>query len=226
MLHAPLRRLAPLTALTLALAACATPPPSRPPVPGNFTPGRVAYAPPADVVYPGHPPASLAGAIYRCRGRVSNAGPTGGDGEALSYLPFVHTPAGPVMVAPVDQPACLSSGFGWRSSASGGGRNHKGLDFAPRGGKRVYAAADGVVIGSGRSGGYGYLVRIDHGNGVETRYAHLNPDYPMPRVGTRVHTGQPIATMGSTGLSTGVHLHYEVRIRGEAVNPFVLPGLG
>src|SRR3546814_2326662 len=79
------------------------------------------------------------------------------------------------------------------------------------------ATADGIVERAGRAGGYGNLVEIDHGKGIETRYGHLSKILVKPN--QRVKRGQVVALMGSTGRSTGSHLHYEVRIDGRAVNP-------
>ena len=95
---------------------------------------------------------------------------------------------------------------------------HAGIDLAGPIGTPIYATADGVVTDAGyNNGGYGNLVKIDHGRGIETRYGHLSAILVSP--GQRVTRGQQIARMGSTGRSTGSHLHYEVRIDGRAVNP-------
>lgn len=94
---------------------------------------------------------------------------------------------------------------------------HKGIDFAAPRGTPIYATADGVVTFSGRQRGYGNIVIVSHAFGIETRYAHLNRS--RVKVGTRVGRGDHIADMGSTGRSTGPHLHYEIRIDREAVNP-------
>ena len=95
---------------------------------------------------------------------------------------------------------------------------HAGIDLAGPMGTPIYATADGIV---GRSewnnGGYGNLVEIDHGQGIQTRYGHLSQR--IAQAGQRVHRGELIGLMGSTGRSTGSHLHYEVRIDGRAVNP-------
>ncbi len=112
----------------------------------------------------------------------------------------------------------ISSGFGvrsdpFRSSAA----MHAGVDMQGAVGTPVYATADGVVVRAEWSGGYGNLVEIDHGKGIATRYGHLSQIAAQPN--TRVKRGDLIGLMGSTGRSTGSHLHYEVRIDGRAVNP-------
>lgn len=94
---------------------------------------------------------------------------------------------------------------------------HAGLDMAGSHGEPVYAAADGIVATGGRSGAYGNLVELAHGKGLSTRYGHLSAIVVQP--GARVRQGQLIGRMGSTGRSTGTHLHYEIRIDGRAVNP-------
>lgn len=106
----------------------------------------------------------------------------------------------------------ISSPFGPRW-----GRMHKGLDIAVPIGTQVKAAADGKVKFSGWNGSYGNLVIIDHGNGVETRYAHL--DRLVAQVGQKVSRGQVVAYSGNTGVSTGPHLHFEIRLNGEAYDP-------
>jgi murein DD-endopeptidase MepM/ murein hydrolase activator NlpD len=94
---------------------------------------------------------------------------------------------------------------------------HAGVDIPGPVGTPIYATADGVVGRSGWVGGYGNLVELEHGKGLQTRYGHLSKLLVAP--GTRVTRGQVIGLMGSTGRSTGSHLHYEVRIGGQAVNP-------
>ncbi|MGB3723290.1 MAG: peptidoglycan DD-metalloendopeptidase family protein [Pacificimonas sp.] len=94
---------------------------------------------------------------------------------------------------------------------------HQGVDMSGPVGEPIYAAADGVVTKSGRHGGYGKLVEIDHGKGMTTRYAHMSR--LNVKIGDHISAGEQIGGMGSTGRSTGSHLHYEVRIDGRAVNP-------
>lgn len=120
-------------------------------------------------------------------------------------------------VQPVDKLA-FTSNFGIRTDPfRGTAAMHAGVDIPGPVGTPVYATADGVVDRAERAGGYGNLVEIDHGKGIATRYGHLSKILVDP--GTHIHRGQLIALMGSTGRSTGPHLHYEVRIDGHAVNP-------
>ncbi len=112
----------------------------------------------------------------------------------------------------------LSSNFGTRADPFNGNRRmHQGIDIRGPLGTPVYATADGVISRAGWASGYGNLVEINHGNGMETRYGHLSRLIAQPN--ERVRRGQLIGLMGSTGRSTGSHLHYEVRIAGNAVNP-------
>ena len=94
---------------------------------------------------------------------------------------------------------------------------HTGLDFRAASGDPVRATANGKVVSSGWAGGYGRMVEIDHGNGLSTRYGHLSEI--GVKVGDPIKIGQVIGAVGSTGRSTGPHLHYETRIDGEAVDP-------
>lgn len=96
---------------------------------------------------------------------------------------------------------------------------HRGIDFAAPAGTPVYAAADGVVAFAGVSGGYGRLVRLRHAGNIETRYAHLSRFGRGIAPGRRVRQGDVIGAVGSTGLSTGPHLHYEILAAGRHVNP-------
>jgi murein DD-endopeptidase MepM/ murein hydrolase activator NlpD len=112
----------------------------------------------------------------------------------------------------------LNSGFGIRRSPwSGQPERHDGIDIGIAPGTVVRAPAPGTVIAAAAGGGYGRHVRIDHGNGVVSVYAHLART--EVRVGERVARGQVIGRVGSTGRSTGPHLHYEVRVAGKPVDP-------
>jgi murein DD-endopeptidase MepM/ murein hydrolase activator NlpD len=99
----------------------------------------------------------------------------------------------------------------------GGSQFHKGIDFEADVGDPVLAVADGVVSYSGVRSGYGNVIEIDHGNGYVTRYAHNSR--LERRVGELIRAGQEIAKAGSTGRSTGAHVHFEVWERGQYVNP-------
>jgi len=112
----------------------------------------------------------------------------------------------------------LSSRYGNRNDPFTGKQNfHHGLDFAGKKGSEVIAVGDGVVSWVGKKSGYGNLVEINHGNGYATRYGH-NQSF-LVKVGDTVKKGQQIALMGSTGRSTGPHVHFEVLQQGKKVNP-------
>lgn len=112
----------------------------------------------------------------------------------------------------------ITSGFGYRTDPfAGGAAFHAGLDFKGPTGAPIYSAANGKVAFVGRRPGYGNCVEIDHGNGLRTRYAHMSAF--RTQVGEAVRAGQPIGAVGSTGRSTGPHLHFEVRLHGQPVNP-------
>ncbi len=112
----------------------------------------------------------------------------------------------------------VTSSFGTRADPFGRGRaSHKGMDFHARVGDPVMAVADGVVRYSGVKGGYGNVVEVDHGNGYVTLYAH-NSQLTV-KVGDLVRAGQEVAKAGSTGRSTGAHVHFEVWENGQVVNP-------
>ncbi|CAD0185291.1 Murein hydrolase activator NlpD precursor [Ruegeria sp. THAF57] len=120
--------------------------------------------------------------------------------------------------SPVNAVVRFTSGFGTRRDPKTGGRRmHNGADFAGAHGTDIFATADGVVTHAGWQSGFGRLVKIKHAFGIETLYAH-NTKIKV-KVGQRVSRGDHIADMGSTGRSTGTHLHYEVRVNGKPVNP-------
>lgn len=119
--------------------------------------------------------------------------------------------------------ARLSSGFGMRRHPIlGYSRMHRGTDFAAPTGTPILAAGDGTVVRAGPYGSYGNYVRVRHANGYETAYAHLSRFARGVRAGTRVRQGQVIGYVGTTGRSTGPHLHYEVLQRGRQMNPMTL----
>ena len=111
----------------------------------------------------------------------------------------------------------LTSRFGYRSLNLSGSNNHQGIDIGNSYGTSIYASDGGTVTYSGWMGGYGYLVIIDHGNGYETYYGHNSS--LVAYVGQKVHKGQLIARMGSTGYSTGNHCHFGIKLNGTFVNP-------
>ncbi|NNC72102.1 MAG: M23 family metallopeptidase [Sphingomonadaceae bacterium] len=126
-----------------------------------------------------------------------------------------------VMAIPSTSPITsyrMTSSFGTRSDPFGRGRRrHNGLDMASPRGTPIYATADGIVGRAQWVSGYGKYVEINHGGEIQTRYGHMSQILVQP--GARVTRGQMIGHVGSTGRSTGNHLHYEVRIEGRPVNP-------
>jgi murein DD-endopeptidase MepM/ murein hydrolase activator NlpD len=134
--------------------------------------------------------------------------------QGLAPAPSGSVAAGPPSAAGLVWPVhgTLTSGFGPRW-----GRIHEGLDIAGGSGTSIAAAATGTVISAGWSGGYGQLVVLDHGNGLSTAYAHLSSI--SVSAGQTVPQGSVVGGMGTTGSSTGVHLHFEVRVNGSAVDP-------
>jgi len=112
----------------------------------------------------------------------------------------------------------ISSYFGWRANPFSGGReHHDGMDFAGKEGSDVLAVASGVVTWASKRYGYGNLVEVNHGNGYSTRYGHNNEI--VVKVGQTVKKGEVLSKMGSTGRSTGPHVHFEVLYHGRTVNP-------
>jgi len=125
---------------------------------------------------------------------------------------LAHTPS----IWPVH--GWVTSGFGFRTNPfTGLNQMHEGLDIANRAGTPVIAPADGIVSDTGRDASYGNVVVISHGFGMITRFNHLSKIFV--RAGQRVKRGDKIAEVGTTGMSTGPHLHYEVRVNGIPVNP-------
>ena len=161
--------------------------------------------------------------------RLAVGGPfepvTGGDAtfkQLFTSWKKLDNLADGAIAVPSEKPvrsAEFTSGYGVRSDPfKGRAAMHAGIDLAGPLGTPVYATADGTVSSAGyNNGGYGNLIKLDHGKGIETRYGHLSAI--LVSAGQHVVRGQQIARMGSTGRSTGSHLHYEVRIDGRAVNP-------
>lgn len=130
----------------------------------------------------------------------------------------------PPVVYPVGTAAPMGSGFGFRAAPCAGcSSNHQGVDWNPGAGAPISAMADGVVVGIGNpDGAYGVWIEIEHvvnGQRVTTLSAHLQHGSLRHRVGDVVEVGEVIGAVGSTGASTGAHLHFEVRIGGAAVDP-------
>ncbi len=143
--------------------------------------------------------------------------------DALGLGQLFAQPSGPAETGARHAPALVpggyvTSGFGLRHDPfHGDARHHAGVDIAAPEGSPVRAARDGVVTRAEIADGYGLLVVVDHGDGIETRYAHCATT--RARVGDRVRAGQPIATVGQSGRATGPHLHFEVRQDGQSRDP-------
>ena len=120
-----------------------------------------------------------------------------------------------IKIATLPVSGTISSRYGVSSSIRSS--RHTGLDIAASKGTQIKVVADGTVTFAAYSGSYGYLVKVDHGNGIETWYAHTSKMYV--KQGQDVKAGDVIALVGSTGNSTGPHLHFEIRINGQHVNP-------
>lgn len=128
--------------------------------------------------------------------------------KALRFLPFGR---------PVDGP--ITSAFGKRRDpVNGQTAFHTGIDFRSATGAKVYATADGVVKESFHNGGYGNFILIEHGNGYDTAFGHLQKS--RVKSGEKVHRGQLIGLAGNTGRSTGPHLHYEITLDNKPINPY------
>ena len=124
-----------------------------------------------------------------------------------------------ILKTPLDG-ARLSSTFGMRKHPiSGFNKMHKGIDFAAPKGTPVYAGGNGVIERAGRNGGYGNYIRIRHNNEYKTAYAHLSGFKKGISKGVRVNQGEVIGYVGSTGRSTGPHLHYEIIYQNKQINP-------
>jgi murein DD-endopeptidase MepM/ murein hydrolase activator NlpD len=146
-----------------------------------------------------------------------SAAPNGPKGPQSPKRPQgPHSPKIPQLGLPGD--GDVTSGFGRRSDPiDGGSKYHTGVDLRAPEGSPIRAVEGGIVKNVGRRGGYGNAVEIDHGNGLSTLYAHASE--LLVTKGQNVTEGQPVGRAGMTGRATGPHLHFEVRIRGAAVDP-------
>lgn len=149
--------------------------------------------------------------VIYSRGPVSGSTGTVATGTTPRVSEPAEIPPTPHAILPVSTVRILSE-FGIRN-----GRNHKGIDFGGAPGTPIYAVMDGTVVFSGRQGGYGNVVIIEHEGSIMTVYGHNESN--LVRVGERVNQGQEIARMGKTGNATAYHVHFEYRLRGSARNP-------
>lgn len=146
---------------------------------------------------------------FQARSYQETLGALGTNRERLDRMPTVE---------PIEGPYAISSTYGWRLDPfTGEDGYHYGIDFRAPLGTPVRATAAGHVTSIGERGDYGLVVTIDHGDGVETKFAHL--ESAQCQEGERVQRGDIIGTLGSSGRSTGPHVHYEVRVNGVAQNP-------
>lgn len=154
-----------------------------------------------------------------CRGMgVSNAPLVNAQNQIVNYQPYAMVHGVTLARAPVK--SCVSSGFGPRRG--GASSFHKGVDLYTRDPTPVYAGGDGVVEYAGTMRGYGNVLVIGHPGGVKTRYAHLSSFAPGMRTGARVRQGMMIGLTGRSGNATAVHLHYEILVNGQPVNPMAI----
>jgi len=165
--------------------------------------------------------AGTGGAATAAPARVSFAAPAAEVvPAAAAVMPTAAVPVGgPAVDGDLTEPAgVVTSPYGWRSDPFNGQvRFHAGLDIRSAYGQDVHAAGTGTVAFAGEQNGYGLTVVIDHGDGLQTRYAHLSGVLVQP--GEQVESGQVVARSGNSGRSTGPHLHFEVRKDGRAVDP-------
>ncbi|MBA3392905.1 MAG: M23 family metallopeptidase [Deltaproteobacteria bacterium] len=161
-------------------------------------------------------PRGLVDHLVRWRQGVRDLVQRGSDGLAKLALEHGVPDLTALTIEPVARTE--SSGFGWRDDPiRHRPKFHSGTDFRGKRGTPVIAAGDGVVVFAGRRGGYGNVIFVDHGGGIITRYAHLRRI--VAPVDATVSAGQLIGEMGSTGRTTGSHLHFEIRLAGRPVDP-------
>lgn len=210
----PTEPLKPSTAQSPTLAAH---PAQRPAHPAAAPPAAIFSGPVPERAAGPRTPAAAEKPLMPERERLTPTGPSPARGVA-SAPTTTSAAAAPV---PLRLPVSgrVSSNFGTRRDPlQGGQRQHGGVDIAAPRGTPIAAAATGKVVFAGRRGGYGNLVEVEHADGRRTRYAHA--EHLLVKPGDEVQRGQTIATVGSTGRSTGPHLHFEVRDQaGAKVNP-------
>tara|TARA_B100000949_G_scaffold95046_2_gene84723 strand:- start:157 stop:858 length:702 start_codon:yes stop_codon:yes gene_type:complete len=144
--------------------------------------------------------------LYLCpNSTITNAFAYDDHLRVIDFNPIILVDGKVVMASVPTNNACMTSGFGHRM-----GRTHKGLDFRSRPAGMVYSAAPGTIREAKRSPSFGNTILIDHGQGVFTRYAHLANIEAGVEAGRDIGFGQPLGIMGTTGRSTGIHLHFEV----------------
>lgn len=187
---------------------------------GQLADGEFDFTKPAGIggVGPTHdmPPADLRSGMDQLGSQLKASGEELSVLESLLFNRKLDADAMPSRM-PIT-PSYVTSGFGARADPFGGGAGfHKGIDFHASMGDPVLSAADGVVRFAGVRSGYGNLVEIDHGNGYVTRYAHNSR--LLVQAGDLVRSGEQVAKAGSTGRSTGPHVHFEVLANGAVVNP-------
>ena len=196
--------LACLTGLLLATACSTTPAPVSYPMDGRVDPPS-AITTTASVSAeqgPFQPDAEL----FLCpNSTITNAFEHDAHFRVLNFNPIVLVDGKVVIASVPTNNACMTSGFGHRM-----GRTHKGLDVRSRPAGMVYSAAPGTIREAKRSPSFGNTILIDHGQGIFTRYAHLANIESGVEAGQVIGFGQPLGIMGTTGRSTGVHLHFEV----------------
>ena len=168
----------------------------------------------ADVIIEAYERKTGASAAAGSSGALSSSGSSGSPGSSGSSGAAEPMPQPPVDLGPI------SSAFGWRKDPfTGQGRFHKGVDVKAAYGQTVPSVAGGTVVTAGSQGSYGLTVVVEHDSGIRTRYAHLSELAVRP--GDVVTRGQDVGRVGSTGRSTGPHLHFEVLEEGKPVNPAI-----
>ncbi len=204
-----------LALAALAVAACASSPApiSNRPSQAILRMPPVNYGPPGDSRNPPQGPFQPNAYLRACPGMsVSNAPLMDAERWLTGFKPVIVVYGVIVASAPVND-VCLSSGYGQRA-----GRLHAGIDLTSRPPGIVYSGAPGRVIEAQNSSGYGLNVVLDHGNGIYTRYAHLDYFAPGITPGVSIGFGQPVGQMGATGNAQAAHLHYEI-LTGNIDNP-------